>query len=282
MTMRNKAAIIFACTLLILSAACSRVPKGVLSKEEMAQLLADIHTAEAAIEINRQHYIEDSSKLAVRQAVYERHGVDQLTVDSSFVWYGRNIGAYMDVYDRTIEILDHRIMETGHRLAASALSIAGDSVDVWPSSRFLLFNDRTPSEVVTFSFPRDANWERGDIYTWRAKFFNHEEESTWGIVTEYSDGTVETYHTNFNGDGWNEIIFSTDSLRDATRIYGYLKNNRRPGSALIIDSIAMVRKRVNPDIYGRRYVYRKMRNYLPEQPLLQSQKESDETQEQEE
>lgn len=256
--------------LLILGAgtSCSHVPSGVLSQEKMARLLADIHTAEAAIEINRTAFSTDSAKLAVRQAVYERHGVDQLTVDSSFVWYGRNIGKYMDVYDRTIEILDQRIMETGNRLAAeAALSIAGDSVDVWPGARFITMTDRAPSSVVTFSFPRDPNWERGDSYTWRAKFFNNQEDADWGIVTEYADGMVEYHHNTFRGDGWNEISFATDSTRSATRVYGYLCVDRHPGSALILDSIAMVRKRVNSDLYARRYMYRKLPSWVPEQPV---------------
>lgn len=38
------------CALLFSLAACSGRPSGVLSKEDMAQLLADMHTGEAVIE----------------------------------------------------------------------------------------------------------------------------------------------------------------------------------------------------------------------------------------
>lgn len=98
----------------------------------------------------------------------------------------------MEVYDKTIEILDHRLIETGNRIAAeAALSIAGDSVDVWPNARFITFNDIMPSRMATFSFSNDENWERGDSYTWRAKFFNNTENLCFTIVAEYTDGTVE-------------------------------------------------------------------------------------------
>lgn len=244
---------------------CSRRPGGVLSEEKMALLLADIYTAEAVIEYSRPSYHTDSSRIAVRQAVYERHGVDQLIVDSSFVWYGRNLDKYMDVCDRTIEILDHRSMETGNRLAAAALSIAGDSVDIWPGARFLRLTDRSPSSVVTFSFPSDPNWERGDIFTWRAKLFNSEQEAIWGIVTEYTDGMVEYYQSTFVGSGWHEIHFVTDSNRVATRIYGFMLPDRVPGTTTLLDSISMVRKRVNPDAYSKRYMYRKLPHWIPEQ-----------------
>ena len=252
---------------ILVAASCSRRPDGVLSQEKMAQLMADIYTAEAVIEFNRTDFHSDSARLAVRQAVYERHGVTQLIVDSSFVWYGRNMDKYMDVCDRTIEILDHRSMDTGNRLAAAALSIAGDSVDIWPGARFLRLSDPSPSSVVTFSFPRDPNWQQGDIFTWRAKMFNSDHEAHWGITTEYADGMVEYYQTSFNGNGWHELHFVTDSNRVATRIYGYMLPDRAPGTTMMIDSMSMVRKRVNPDMYSRRYMYRKLPHWIPEQTV---------------
>ena len=101
----------------LLAVACSKTPKGIIPPEEMAQLMADIHTAEAVIELNRGEYRSDSLKQAFKQSVYARHGVDAATVDSSYMWYGRNINSYLEVYDRTIEILEHRLIESGNRVA---------------------------------------------------------------------------------------------------------------------------------------------------------------------
>lgn len=132
-TRARKLKVAAALAVLALSA-CSKVPSGVIAPEEMAQLLADIHTGESVIDMNRMEFSSDSAKQAYKQSVYARHGVTAEQVDSSFGWYGRNISQYMEVYDRTIEILDRRLIETGNRIAAdAALSIAGDSVDVWPN-----------------------------------------------------------------------------------------------------------------------------------------------------
>ena len=174
-TRARKLKVAAALAVLALSA-CSKVPSGVIAPEEMAQLLADIHTGESVIDMNRMEFSSDSAKQAYKQSVYARHGVTAEQVDSSFGWYGRNISQYMEVYDRTIEILDRRLIETGNRIAAdAALSIAGDSVDVWPNPRFITFNSHMPSRFATFSFAADENWEPGDSYTWRAKFFRSEE-----------------------------------------------------------------------------------------------------------
>ena len=133
----------------------------------------------------------------------------------------------MDVYDETIEILEQRLTESGNRIAAAnALSIAGDSVDVWPSARHITFNDIMPSKMITFSFDSDKNWERGDNYTWRAKFFNSPDDSQWVLAAEYSDGSVEYISSKVGGDGWKEIKLQTDSTLTPVRIFGYLKPPR--------------------------------------------------------
>lgn len=241
----------------VLFAACNSVPSGIIEPEEMARLLADTHTAESVIELNRGDYLSDSLKQEFKQSVYVKHGVTSEQVDSSLAWYGRNLNRYMEVYDRTIEILEHRLIETGNKVAAEmAMSMAGDSVDVWYGPQYLSINDRMPSHALLFSFNGDENWERGDVYSWRAKVFNAPTDRRWTMVTEYSDGTVEVSSQPFQNDGWNELTLQTDSMLDATRVYGYMEVPNKRGASMMLDSIGLVRKRVNPENY-RRYSQRR-------------------------
>ncbi len=241
-------------SLVLLATACSKVPSDVIQPHEMARLLADVHIGEAVIDGDRRIYHADSMKQKVKQSVYARHGVSVEEVDSSLMWYGRNIKYYMEVYDETIEILEHRLIETGNRVAAAnALSIAGDSVDVWPGARYIVFNNNMPSNIITFSYERDHNWERGDSYTWRGKFFNTSDNWHWMIGAEYADGSVEYLNSQLSGDGWKEIKLQTDSLLEPIRIFGYLSVDTRTSSDLRLDSLEMVRKRVNRNDYRRPY-----------------------------
>lgn len=255
--------------LILVLASCSKVPGSVIQPEEMAQLMADVHTGEAMLEMNRQDYPNDSMKLILRQSIYARHGVTAAEVDSSFGWYGRNITYYMDVYDRTIEILENRLIESGNRIAAdAALSIAGDSVDVWAGPRMLRITDRMPSNTIVFSIRRDDNWQRGDSYTWRGKFFNNT-DSRWQIAAEYADGTIDYIEQTAQDDGTKELTFIGDSLRDATKIYGFLEVHHRAPTATVLDSLSLVRKRVSPVTYSRRYMIRRLQHVLPEQTIEQ-------------
>lgn len=240
--------------LLLAAAACSKVPGDIIRPDDMAALMADVHVGEAVVEMNRTTFYNDSLRQAMKQSVLLRHSVTTEQFDSSLAWYGRHIDVYMEVYDATIERLEHRLIESGNRIAGdNALSIAGDSVDVWPDARYLAVSDRSPSRLVAFNFPRDPNWERGDRYVWRAKFVNATEKSEWLIGAEYADGDVEWITTQTDGDGWKEIAFQSDSLREPTRVYGYMSLRNRRGAPLFVDSIELVRRRLNADNYRRPY-----------------------------
>lgn len=257
----NRIAGAVAVAVMALTAACGGTPDGVLGREDMAMLMADIHTGEGVVDMNREEYITDSAKQVLRMAIYARHGVTPAEFDSSMAWYGRNLDEYMEMYDRTIEILEQRLAETGNRVAAEAMSIAGDSVDVWAYSRYLTFSDLSPSRFVTFGLATDENWERGDSYTWRGKFFNNGNDGYWTIVAEYTDGSMESVRNPLRADGWQEIKFVTDSSRTARRVYGMLYGVGRDATTLRIDSIELVRKRLNRETYGSRYRQRLIPRY---------------------
>lgn len=249
----KKAAIILSLILALLAPACSRTPRGIIPPHKMAELMADVHTGEAVVDNNRRMFHTDSMRQVMMQSVYARHGYTTADVDSSLAWYGRHIKLYMEVYDETIEILEKRLIESGNRVAAATLSLAGDSVDVWAGARNLTFNDTRPARFITFSFDYDQNWERGDQYTWRARFFNNPSTTRWLVGVQYADGTVETLNELVAGDGWKELKIQTDSTADPVRVFGYLYSQPKPGADMMLDSLQLVRKRVNPALYLRPY-----------------------------
>lgn len=249
--------------LALVAVSCSKVPSRYIQPEPMARLMADIHTAEAVIESNRYDYDTDSARQALKQSVYERHGVTSAQVDSSLAWYGYNIGEYMNVYDRTIELLEQRLAETGSRVAAeAAMSLSGDSVDVWTHPRMLHFTPLSGSHVVAFGYQADDNWQKGDYYTLRAKFFNNHDGSRLTMAAEYADGKLESvYNAPSRGDGWHEIVLRTDSTKIPERIFGYFEIAQMPNSVTFLDSIELVRKRLDDSRYYERHRQHSIKHY---------------------
>lgn len=234
---------------------CQRVPKNIIQPDDMAELLADIHTAEGVVEINYGAYTSDSAKQALKQAVLAKHGVSQDDLDTAFMWYGNHLDRYMDIYAETEEILQERIdRNDAVQAAAVNVSVAGDSVNVWSGARRYMLTPGSPTHALKFDLKRDKNWKKGDMYTLRGKFFNAAGVSHWGMVAEYADTVKETFSAQFSGDGWHEMTFFTDSTRVLKRFYGYTivakGQNRTP---VFIDSIELVRSRVNPERYVQRY-----------------------------
>ena len=243
--------------------ACNKVPDHVIPPDTMAEVLADLHEGESYIDMNYSDYNSDSSRLALKQSILAKYGYSLDDLDTSLMWYGANLNEYDKVYDKTISILEERLaggnaVGTG----SSTVAVSGDSVDVWSGVRAFRLSDKSASAMTTFNLSRDNNWKTGDQYTWRAKFLNNRNPGSWTIVAEYTDGSVEFLTTNFGGDGWNQITFYVDSTRTASRLYGVLKLVPPEGSAIYLDSVQLVRNRLNPKTYPQRY---RQRSYtLPE------------------
>lgn len=240
--------------LAVAAASCNRVPDGVIKPEAMARLMADIRVADAVVNVNGADYRNRASREALRKAVFDRHGVTEAEFDSSLVWYGHNIGRYQDVTDRSIEILEERLEIAGSKATEAAMSIAGDSVDVWEKPRVYTFNEKSPTHFLTFSLETDRNWESGDVYTWRARFVVPPTKADWAITAHYDDGVVEILQSSVKSSapGKHEITFFTDSTRRADYISGWLEVEQPGHRPVVIDSVSLVRRRKFAPVGGRR------------------------------
>ncbi|MDE6010978.1 MAG: DUF4296 domain-containing protein [Muribaculaceae bacterium] len=234
------------------TAACSRIPGNVIEPEDMAQLLADIHIGEGVTDQSGD-FRSDSMRRVLKQSIYARHGVNSEKVDTSMIWYGRHLDEYQKVYDRTIEILEEKYADATANAVGAAMAIAGDSVDVWNLSGHLSIAGVDRPQYFTFSLESDENWNPGDAYTWKFKTINNADPVGMRIMVDYNDGFTEVTTSSTADDGWHNVQLSLDSTRTANRIYGVATFHVNPDNHLYVDSISLVRKRVNPIAYSLRY-----------------------------
>ena len=235
-----------AVALVLAFAACNRVPESVIQPDDMAELMADVRVADAVVAVNPAQYAVPGTREALRDAVFAKHGITKAQFDSSLVWYGHNMNIYQDVTDRSIEILEARLEQVNGQVAEAALSVAGDSVDIWQRPTALMLTDRSPSPYITFNLTADRNWERGDFFTWTAHLVVPPTEASWCITAEYTDGTVETVSANLDVADLNRqsLTFFTDSTRTASQLCGWLylpAADRRP---VVVDSLSLTRSRI--------------------------------------
>lgn len=244
---------IFVFILAIIFIGCVKTPDGVLSKEKMAQLLADIHIGESIVDAEHTKYYSDSLKKTVKQSILVEHGVSQEELDSSFSWYGRNIEEYIAVYDRVIEILNSDIDQIGTgKKERVNVSIEGDSVDTWQGLRHYTINPKSASRYITFNLSKDQNWENGDNYTWRLKLVNNVSQIKWALIADYVDGSTEFTNATASNEGWNSLKLITDSTKSLNRVYGYIYLSPSEKEQVYIDSISLIRMRVDNKNYRQR------------------------------
>lgn len=214
----------------------------VLDKEEMASLMADVHIAEAVIDVNSSMFPTDSSRQALKQSIYEAHGVTSEQVDSSYIWYGYHIEDYMEVYARTIEIIEERQRDM---LTSSSqqVVVAGDSVNIWPMASRMEFSQRSPSRILTFSIPADSNWYHHDVFSLRFNIASAKQPITARMNIEYADGTTFYNLTAGRNKGQTEVNVRIDSTLHPIKIVGYIIASPESNESVLLDSIALVRTR---------------------------------------
>ncbi len=238
---------------------CDRTPDYVIPHDDMVELLVDIRTGEGVVDVNRREFGRDSMVRALKQSILMKHGVTQQQFDTSLVWYGHHLEEYLKVCDDVIARLEGKIEEmnlAGAGSSSMSVSAAGDSVDVWPGARRRLFASVYPSQFISFVIRRDDNTDPGDIYSWRMKMDNVMSRVVWTVAADYTDGTSEYITGSADGNGWNRIQFATDSIKEISRIYGSMAFAPRQGDVYYVDSIELVRTRLEDTPGARRIGYK--------------------------
>lgn len=257
--------LIYFIPILLLLSSCSSTPDNVIEPEKMAQLLADIHKGESVIELNRTEYDKDSVKKVLMQSIYYKHGVTTEQVDTSFIWYGDNIEEFVKVYDRVLDLLneDLAIVNAQTKDNGKIITASGDSIEIWNEATHYAYSVLSPNEYLTFNIERDQNWEKGDYYIWKMKFINANADINCALYAEYSNGTTEFNSLQFK-NGWNNIKLMTDSTKMPSRVYGVVKLPIKSNEYVYIDSVSLVRMRVDKTGYRQRFNYKKIKPIIKE------------------
>lgn len=250
--MRLLANIVSGVVLLTLIAGCNNVPDYVIPPDDMAEIMADMHIAETVVDNNYRDYMTDSSKMLLKQSVVARHGYTLADLDTSFMWYGANLTVYNEVYDKTIEILEDKSVSAGIEIQ-NMNAQTGDSFNIWNKPSFMIVNSSSPSKFLAYRFKDTGKtWARGDMFTLRAKFSNISGSPEWTMTVDYPDGEFEVLTNRFSSDGWHEITFFTDSDKVARQLYGSINFDVKNGT-LIIDSLQLIQRSLDPKRYSQRY-----------------------------
>lgn len=270
--------------LLLLLVSCDRAPRGVLSVNEMADLIADMQLADAYIDTHSSDFDSDSSKLVIKQSIFKKHGITQRDYDSSMVWYAHNMEDYAKAYDKAVGKLKHRYdkLDKGGKgdngrssdidptladggpthnatprpgninrnLKNLSTDTQGDSVDLWQGQRSYMLTQGARRGFITFDIPPDANKRVGDRYQLGYKLTRGGNEFKVSLNVDYTDGGTAQIARSTNSDGWVFIDIQSDTTRQVRRVYGYVSYDIKRGQTAFVDSMMLMRTHLSLSNYG--------------------------------
>lgn len=232
---------------------CKQQGEEILNKEQMAELLVDVHKSEAVIALNYSKFPNDSTKSIIRAAVFKRHNITQAQFDSSLVWYGNHIEDYMEIYDKVIERLNQENEEIKALIAqdnAQILTRAGDTVDIWKLERSHIFDSDKRENIFAFDIMADENFFKNDRFILKIHVINVPKDDAKPLT--YLAVRHDEQNINYNWgkiikEGWNELKVQCDSSIRMNTVYGYIAMpERTDGHVMYMDSIILLRIHEKP------------------------------------
>lgn len=247
----------FATVVAMIAVSCGPTPSGIIKPDKMARLMADIHIGEAVAEQNTSVFRADSMKQLLKESIYARNGVTVAEVDSSLAWYGRHTDVFVEVYQKTEQLLQSDLEKLNENAATNleirevvGFEAEGDSVDIWQLYRNRAFTPSMGSDRIAFEIKSDRYWDKGDRYLLRFKMLNTRHQFGATMAADYTDGTTTYVYDTPSSDGWHSLVLSLDVDKMATLVYGVISYPSdsvadKFGATLptVVDSISLIRLR---------------------------------------
>lgn len=137
----------------------------------MTALLTDIHKSEGLLEVQQTQLRESQAYgQEIMAAVFVKHGVTREQYDTSLVWYSQNLKKLIRIYGdvkTNLEADEQLWRNKAAETAQFAVSMQGDSVDLWTLPRTMLLDERRLTCNNVWTIPADSCFEKGDGIEWQ-------------------------------------------------------------------------------------------------------------------
>ena len=217
-------AICFPLGLLLFGCAPSR-PGMVMSPDEMADVLYDMHLAQTLYD-DPDVKKSDADIIMLRNEVLKKHGVSVEEWDSSFNYYCRNTYELHGIYKRIDERLEHNVMMLGGKVEGMQGDDA-DTCNVWGMESAMVLMQQAPFNKLTFEVTPDSTFEDGDKITLQFDaqmiFQDGYRDLTACLAVYYDNDSVATGIRRVNSDQHCVITINNEQDRlHVKSIKGYL------------------------------------------------------------
>lgn len=222
-------------------------PEGVLSKDDMEDVLYDYHIAQS-IASSEGKYDETNEYV---QAVFKKYGITAADFDSSMVWYTRHTSELNSIYSNLAERMKN---ESG--VSGEDSQMMGDTTNLWTGRHFHLLSAQASSKVFSFHIKGDTSFHQHDRITlsFYSRFLSNEmpHNVQCAVVVKYKNDCSQSAFQQISMSCLNNVSVSIDSALVVKSITGfvYLNGELSRQNMLMIDGLHVIRMRNSSSVVG--------------------------------
>lgn len=240
-------------------AGCDKAPDGVIKESKMEEVMVDVAKAEAYISLHPSTFDTDSARMALKQSVLAKHDLTVSDYDKSLDWYAH----HLEIYTKVLEKAGNRLTDeaksnekkrhatpTGSDINQLAQARKyypdhGDTADIWKERRTWMLTGALGEGHIAFDTRPDMESLRGDAYRLVLKTLRGGSRINLFVAVDYSDGATSFTTATVLNEGWTNYSVQSDTTRTVKRVYGYIHYDMKPTQVAFIDSVQLLRTRLD-------------------------------------
>ena len=195
--------LVFAC--LFLLASCDSRPKGVLSQEDMTNIITDLHQLDGSLAAKSISSGQFNEKSKYYNSVLKKYRITQAQFDSSVVWYTKNPKKYERIYENVfiqLTALDEDIRK-GKYHSVDSTELKKLKINLW-SKRFRYELTKDSARTRLHFNVTNKSLLFGDVYILKFKHFIAPRDSSKNphvvFRIHYANGKVDSVFTKTYND----------------------------------------------------------------------------------
>lgn len=234
--------------LALLTSCGKEIPEEIIQPNKMEKVLYDYH-----LMMSLSNNSKNTEKKAVKNYLFQKHGITQAEFDSSMVWYTRESKELMTIYDNLNKRFKREYEHTARLLesredANTRTFVSGDTVDVWVKEDILWFTKNPLNNHLTFEIKADTTFHQNDAFLWNMDYsFFTEGDIIMGLNVVSEKDSVIGMTKTITQSGHQSIYLQTDSTFKIKTLNGfiYVPENQDKEPNILVHKIHLTRYHTN-------------------------------------
>ncbi len=229
---------------------CKPTPSWVIDKNDMENLLIDIHLSEALIQDNPESFRTEEKRDALYEAILKKHKVTRQQVDTSLYWYGQHIELYNKIYQKvTFRLNADKGMMENILLAESFVLIQkqkGDTMNIWNEKMRYAFVLPQINNVLSFEIETDTSFHVKDSYELRMNLSgiipkDSTNLSQASLMLKYKKDSFFVVRKDIDANGHFSLKIESEKLVPKKILGSILIKESVYPKSILIDNIQLLR-----------------------------------------